>query len=248
MGVINGQDSNSLLSKRLKKTTSERPIVGKKHDQSSSVVAKIERVLFTYRETLAYYQEFLEKYEAEFTCNTRDTVSETSAFAGSNELQRLTDRLTACVEELEQKLQTIETAETAASKEDFDAVVYVDETLKEGLHRDNQDDVEKADTTKEEESLIDLEAYNNNLTEIRKRLDDLIKFVAKVDGSIIEALKAHTNDNQEQMMQQLMELKSLTKSRSKGVKPLLVFNLIFGIINVGGIVVLILNLMGIIQF
>ena len=102
-------------------------------------------------------------------------------------------------------------------------------------------------SSNEAESLLQMEEYNKNLTEIKKRLEDLMRFVGKVDGSIIENLKSHTNANQEEVMKQLLELKTLTQKRNKGIRPLLIFNLIFGILNVGGIVFLILEYLGIIQ-
>lgn len=280
MGNVSGQDSNSLLSKRLKKVTSDRQAAAKKQDQSSPVVAKIERVLFAYRETLAYYQDMLEQIEVEFKNLAEKNSSESVFVTDDGRLQKLTEYLTTCITELEQKAKSLEIVSTNqisafkdASSQQLIAFQQASEAQITALEdlvkqaktiwepQNSEATLELASTSipkkeMEEQSeekdsfteMEDMEAYNKNLTEIRKRLDDLMKFVGKVDGSIIEALKDHGDRNYEVLMEEIEDLKELLKRRSKGVKPLLIFNLIFGILSTGGIVVLLLEYLGILHF
>ena len=305
MGNVNGQEPNSLLSKRLRKITSERLPAVKKQEQSNSVVAKIERVLFAYRETLAYYQDILEQFEKEYHSNEEKSVPIQTPNLDSDELQNLNAQFKAFIQEFEQKLQafkelgenqlnalqqvsikTIPVEEECATLENEEpGFILVDETLGAGPyetessslgnaavtrpHKDMQDilnGIEQLKTSisslskdvgaittvgvdsKEEDYLVHLEAYNKNLTDIRKRLDELMRFVGKVDGSIVEALKSHTNENRDALLGELNLLKAVVDNRNKGIKPLLVFNLIFSILSVGGIAVIILNYLGILKF
>lgn len=112
MGVINGQNSNAILAKRMKKVTSgERPIVAtKKPETNLAVVAKIERVLFTYRETLAYYHELLEQYEEVMTTENEGDRFEYQAI--QNEFGEGLSQLKAFVFEMESKLRAFPTAVT----------------------------------------------------------------------------------------------------------------------------------------
>lgn len=112
MGVINGQNSNAILAKRMKKVTSgERPIVAtKKPETNSAVVAKIERVLFTYRETLAYYHELLEQYEEVMT--TEDEGDRIEYQAIQNDFEEGLSQLKAFVFEMETKLKAFPTEVT----------------------------------------------------------------------------------------------------------------------------------------
>ncbi len=234
MGNVNGQDSNSLFSKRLKKITSERQALNKRSEQPNSIVTKIEKVLFAYRETLAYYQDLLEQYEVDFKNNVREVTPQQGISVVANELKNLTDQLMSGIQELENIVQRVSIISMQGASEHVAATTS---TIPD----------EYETSSREAQNVLQLEEYNTNLTEIKKRLEDLMKFVGKVDGSIIENLKSHTNANQEEVVSMLMELKVLTQKRNKGVKPLLIFNLIFGVLNVGGIVFLILEYLGIIQ-
>ena len=345
MGNVNGQDSNSLLSKRLKKITSERQSTVRKQEQSNSVVAKIERVLFAYRETLAYYQHMLDQFEEEYVNHGNRIVSSDAMYTENHQLQELVDQIKACIQEMEQKMEDFEAAgsnqlnalkeagesqrnamesyiqqirciseqqvrepqrgeipvmmDTLTAEEDYattiddsEDMIFVDESLSfksqgkssscTGKTEFNQTQqsilreieelkasvvsmteevgqltntitakvAEDADEYSEEDKddyLVQMEAYNKSLTDIKRRLDDLMRFVGKVDGSIIESLKSHTNGNRDAVLQQLQELKVITENRNKGIKPLLVFNLIIGILGVGGLAFLILEYLGILN-
>ena len=260
MGFVNGQDTNATLSKRLKKITSEpQPVV--KKQEPKSVVAKIERVLFAYRETLAYYQDMLEQFEVR--CYNNATTS-----APDYEFEKFSEQFKACIGELEEKMKIFE--ETKAKQLDAykevganqlhaidnllnQVKVISEQQVSEHVLEDISDSMdpmsgeEEGVDEQEDEYLVQIEAYNKSLTEIRKRLDELMKFVGKIDGSIIENLKSHTNENRDTIIQQLNEIKSITDSRSHGIKPLLIFNLIFGILNIGGITFLILEYLGLIN-
>ncbi len=231
---MSGQDSNSLFSKRLKKITSERQSLNKRPEQPNTIVAKIEKVLFAYRQTLAYYQDLLEQYEVDFKNNLREVAPHKGISVVASELQNLTDQLMLGIQELENIVQRVSIISTQGASE---YVAATTSTISDEVETSGND----------EESLLQMEEYNKNLTEIKKRLEDLMRFVGKVDGSIIENLKSHTNANQEELVKQLLELKALTQKRNKGIKPLLLFNLIFGILNIGGIVFLILEHLGIIH-
>ena len=111
MGVINGQNQNALLAKRMKKITAEeRPIVAAKKPENTAIVAKIERVLFTYRETLAYYHELLEQYEEASAEQFEGKTIDYEAIESSFEEGIL--QLRSCVEAMEKKLEAIPTAVT----------------------------------------------------------------------------------------------------------------------------------------
>lgn len=303
MGNLSGQDTNSLLSRRLKRMTSDRQSVVRKQEQPSSVVAKIERVLFAYRETLAYYQDMLEQFEEEFSANTNRMASEQVIVPENRHFQQMTEQLKECIQELERQIQAFEVAGTnqldafqrasnsqlsafqeasatqlnnlealaeqakfipappireevpvvsnpapapvSYEKPDTDEVMFVDESL--GV-KSYEETASYGVNNQNADYLNQLEAYNNNLSEIKKRLDDLMRFVGKVDGSIIETLKTHTNGNKDAIMEQLMELKSITTNSRKGLKPLLVFNFILGLLNVGGLTFFILYYLDIIKF
>ncbi len=267
MGFVNGQDTNALLSKRLKKITAEHQPVVKKQEPKS-VVAKIERVLFAYRETLAYYQDMLEKFEERYYKNATTSAPDHALVTPDYEYEKLSEQLKVCIGELEEKMRIFE--ETGAKQLDaykeaganqlnaIDNLLHQVKGISEQQERDPAlEDIsvsmnpmpseEEGEEEQEDDYLVQMEVYNKNLTEIKKRLDELMRFVGKLDGSIIENLKSHTNENRDTIIQQLNEMRTITENRSHGIKPLLIFNLIFGILNVGGITFLILEYLGLIN-
>lgn len=278
MGNLNGQDSNSLLSKRLKKVTADRQAVSKKPEQTSAVVPKIERVLFAYRETLAYYQEMLEQFETEYEKNRQamEQVSNTQLAALESLIQQMESRnqspaqtpveVTAAEPVVEaehvlpEKLEDVQEVEEEEIEEEpmsLDAALQGIEDVKASLSVLAEEIEQVAvtinpgevdETEENADSFLEkMEVYNKNLAEIKKRLDDLMRFVGKVDGSIIEALKSHTNSNKDALMEQLDELKYITLKKQRGIKPLVILNFLLGIVNVGGITLLVLELLGIIS-
>lgn len=347
MGNLSGQDTNSLLSRRLKRITGDRQTVVRKQEQPNSVVAKIERVLFAYRETLAYYQDMLEQFEEEFSSKTSHVAPEPVIVPETRQFKQMTEQLQECIKELEQQIRALEAAgasqinaflqasnsqlsafqeasatqlnnlealveqaksipappikeeEPAESyrapspvsydRPDADEMIFVDESLGMKSFEATRDyGVKNASTSidgilneigelklsvaalseqtsqivsalslktagsgtreDDEDYLVQMEAYNKNLTDIKKRLDDLMRFVGKVDGSIIETLKSHTNGNKDAIIEQLLELKSITARSKKGIKPLLILNFILGILNIGGLAFFILYYLEIISF
>ena len=107
MGGLNGQGFGSFTQRKTRARTVEEKNGAPKRSEGSVIVTKIERVLFTYRETLAYYHELLEQMEESFTNNGAMFTVNDSYKAIQTSYEKSLSELQRCIYAMEKQLRTI---------------------------------------------------------------------------------------------------------------------------------------------
>lgn len=98
--------------------------------------------------------------------------------------------------------------------------------------------VASKNSNKVSESLEDFE-------EVKKMLEDLIRFVTKLEKGIVDAVKINGEKNKEELTVLLEEIMMQTISSKRGIRPMQVFGLLLNLATVGGVAILILFQIGV---
>lgn len=251
--AVNTSEMDSLLAQyrsELQKIQGDQSFGGQFDDQSINFQSQdIERSVKEIKDSLTAFQDSLVGYSQFAQVPAMEgSVNEGNVEKTLSEYKEALAYYKDCLLQYEEKIDTYDDKLSEYSQNSAAQMLEVQKALDFTYIKE---ETSRISEQLEAFTLEKQDVANNNpddVLEIKKKLEDLIRFVAKLDGNIVEAVKTNSTKSKEELLVQLEEIMDATMKSKKGIKPLQVFSLILNLATVGGLAVLILELMGIIVF